>query len=268
MNQQRISVLITRPDEGLGAARRLLPEFDVCPCPTINACEVRHSPKLDELFRLLPTFDFAIFTSQIAVAKTVGYLRDLGVGLEELHSMCVGAVGPMTAQALRDFGVESDVIPNKYTAQALADLFPIMHTHAPMVLFPRGNLSSKVLQDELTRKGYEVASPVIYRTMPRKHLEAEARQRIARERVERIAFTSPSSVIALKSILGDGDFQKLARTAAVAAIGPITSAACAEEGLHVSIQPEGYTIGELAVAIRGYFANPRNRQSDRGVRIR
>ena len=56
------------------------------------------------------------------------------------------------------------------------------------------------------------------------------------------------------ALVGQEKFQELARTALVAAIGPITSATLKEYGITPQIQPQDYTIPALAAAIIEYYS--------------
>lgn len=253
--ENQINVLFTRPLAGLRGALPMLPSnrFQVIPCPTIEIRSVSQTPSLDRIFAGIADFDFIVFTSQIAVLETLQYLRHIGVDPAQFYRISVCAVGPVVSQQLNKFGLTTNVMPNKYTAQALADLFPVMRTHAPKVLLPRGNKSSKVLEDSLTRKGYAVESPVLYTTETCTSLDGNAEKLIRHGQVDCIAFTSPSSVSALRSILGPETFNHVLKDVTVAAIGPVTSKACADAGLTTKIQPADYTLQTMARAIANHF---------------
>lgn len=260
MARRRPNILITRPESSLSHAFLELPadKYNVCPCPTITIRAAHPTSQMSDIFNRIPTFDFVVFTSQNTVAKTAEYLCELGVSLEQFNQTRVCAVGPVTAEKLNSVGIKADVVPKRYTAQVLADLFPVAHSDAPKVLFPRGDLASGVLQSELTRKGYQVTSPIMYLTVPRNHLEVDAKRLIDDEEVDCFAFTSPSSVVALKSLLGESSFIKLTETAVIAAIGSITAAACVDAGVRVDLQPEDYTLHSLAKVIASHFGGVAN----------
>ncbi len=255
MENQIVNVLVTRPRDGLGNALHMLPSnrFQVCPCPTITIRPVPRDPQLDEIFSRIEEFDFLVFTSQVAVIETLEYLHHVGINPRQLYRISICAVGPVVSQQLNRFGLTTNVMPNKYTAQALVDLFPVMRTHAPKVLFPRGNRSALVLESELKRKGYKVISPVLYVTDPRASLDEEAERLIYAGKADCVAFTSPSSVTAMRSLLGAENFNRLLEDVAIAAIGPVTSLACTNAGLSVKIQPADYTLQTMARAIARDF---------------
>lgn len=257
MSTDLINVVVTRDQQGLRevAAALDLGRFRIHPCGTITVRSVPHSPELAAVLGEVDTYDFVIFTSQHAVMETAKHLHHLDISRERLGQACVCAVGPATGQALEAYGVVPRVMPSKYTAVALAELFPVMRCHAPKVLFLGGNWASEVIARELTRKGYQVTSAVVYETSLRDNLDSDAELLISTGQADCIAFTSPSSVTALNALVeGSAIDHRLRRNTAIASIGPTTSAACAKAGLMVAIQPEDYTLPGLAKAIGAHFA--------------
>lgn len=255
MENQIFNVLVTRPPAGLRSALHMLPSnrFHVYPCPTITIHPASQDSELDKIFNRIAEFDFLVFTSQVAVIETFEYMRRISIDPKQLYRISICAVGPVVSQQLNRFGLTANVIPNKYTAQALADLFPVMRTHSPKVLFPRGNRSAMVLDAELKRKGYKVSSPVLYITDPRSSLDVEAEELIRTGKANCVAFTSPSSVTAMQSLLGAETFSRLLKDVPIAAIGPVTAVACTDAGLSVKIQPADYTLQAMARAIARHF---------------
>ena len=71
--------------------------------------------------------------------------------------------------------------------------------------------------------------------------------------VDILTFTSSSTVHNFAGLVGKERFQELAAQAAVASIGPITTATLTEYGLTPQIEPAAFTIPALAAAIVEYF---------------
>jgi uroporphyrinogen-III synthase len=71
--------------------------------------------------------------------------------------------------------------------------------------------------------------------------------------IDVVTFTSPSTVRGFLEILAAADPRRLLEGVVVAAIGPITAAAAAEQGVQVSVVPHEYTVPALADAIAGHF---------------
>ena len=253
--RSKINILITRPAERLDDAINVLDEsrFRVLPCPTVSLADVKRNPCLDKIFREVASFEFIVFTSQHAVSATMAYLDILDVRPVLLNNSCVCAVGPVTARELARHNVNTAVVPNEYTAQALAALFPPMRTYSPRVLFLKGNMATTLIADELAIKGYKVTSAVVYENHYNSELPRDATEVLLEGCARCMAFTSPSSVFALKRILGDAPFLSLLKNTVIAAIGPVTSGAFNTTGLSVTVQPQRYTLAALTSAIADHF---------------
>ena len=253
--RSKINILITRPAERLDDAINVLDEsrFRVLPCPTVSLADVKRNPCLDKIFREVASFEFIVFTSQHAVSATMAYLDILDVRPVLLNNSCVCAVGPVTARELARHNVNTAVVPNEYTAQALVALFPPMRTYSPRVLFLKGSMAGTLIPEELSSKGYKVISAVLYDNKYNSDLPCDAAKVLNDGYARCMAFTSPSSVFALKTILGNAAFLNLLKDTVIAAIGPVTSGACTTTGLSVTVQPRRYTLGALASAIADHF---------------
>lgn len=255
MVSEKINILITRPQQSLHNARALLPakKFAIHPFPTIEFSDVDRTLSLDNVMRKFKEMDFVIFTSQVAVTKTINYLRDLNLNTLLFNNLCVCAVGSCTAQLLRSYGITAQLIPENYTAQSLLSFFPSALFTTPKIMYPRSNISSTVLIETLTRKGYEVCAPIIYCTDYLADINKEITTLIKTSTVDCIAFTSPSSVKSLIDTLGADIFHNQLANTKIAVIGPTTAQACKELDLLVSIQPNKYTLQSLSREIAHFF---------------
>jgi uroporphyrinogen-III synthase len=72
--------------------------------------------------------------------------------------------------------------------------------------------------------------------------------------VDVITFTSPSTVVSFREIMGQGF--SLPSGVRVAAIGPVTAAAVRKEGFPVHVLQETYTIPGLTAALADAFRHP------------
>jgi uroporphyrinogen-III synthase len=256
MNNPRLNILISRPLVKLESARSLLPsnKFNVHPCPTIDIHSIEKEKSHKDIFSQINEYDYLIFTSQYAVIETIEYLNFLKINPKQYNSLIVCAVGPMVSEQLNKLGLLTHMLPQKYTAQSLASLFPQVRAHSKKVLLPKGNRSAGMLELELSKKGYDVMSPVIYITELRNRLDELTEKLIYSKKADCIALTSPSSVIALTSILEPNKVKTLLNNVTIAAIGPSTSKACNDAGLRVDILPNEYTVQGMARAIANFYS--------------
>lgn len=98
-----------------------------------------------------------LFSSQAAVRAVV----ELG-GRFAGHRL--GAVGEGTAQALRDLGLEVELVSPEGHAESLARAFIAWQAPGPVGL-PRGNRALPTLADLLEGAGYEVRALTVYKTL-------------------------------------------------------------------------------------------------------
>jgi uroporphyrinogen III methyltransferase/synthase len=89
--------------------------------------------------------------------------------------------------------------------------------------------------------------------VPPQSLPPEVAGALGEGRVDILTFTSSSTVHNFAGLVGQERFQKLAARAAVASIGPITTATLSEYGITPQIEPAAFTIPALAAAIVDYF---------------
>jgi uroporphyrinogen-III synthase len=65
--------------------------------------------------------DAIIFTSASTVHYFLARIENEGAEMADLEGICLAAIGPVTADALREFSLSATVIPPRYTVPALVD---------------------------------------------------------------------------------------------------------------------------------------------------
>ncbi len=150
-------IVVTRPEAkplvdelvGLGAEVTLVPLIEIRPADDRRALE-------DALARL-ETYDWLILTS----VNTVAALGDsLHVGLSP--RVRVAAIGPVTADAIRERGVEPAFVATRASEDIAGGLGRI---EGSRVLLPQADIADPHLADELRGKGAEVDAVIAYRTV-------------------------------------------------------------------------------------------------------
>jgi uroporphyrinogen III methyltransferase/synthase len=166
-----------------------------------------------------------VLTSVNAVDRFMGALRDA----RSLGSVLVAAVGPATADALRQAGVEPDLVPAEHSARGLVEEFPdaVSGSDSRRVLFPTADLAPDTIAEGLRQKGWDVQRVEAYRTVARAAPETALLDRVAA--ADALTFTATSTVqafLALRTAAGD----PVTPPAHVVCIGPTTAAAAREAG--------------------------------------
>jgi uroporphyrinogen III methyltransferase/synthase len=191
----------------------------------------------------LAPYDLLCLTSPVAVAALFERLRADGQDARALAGTRVAAIGPGTAQALAEYGIVADVIPERAVAeglvQALDDLTPPVHR----ALLARAGEGRDVLPDALRERGVEVDVLALYETLaedPPAHLLQEALA------ADYLTFTSASTVRFFLRALGSA---RPSADTRIISIGPITSGALREHGLEPHVEASSHDIDGLVRAL-------------------
>ena len=154
----------------------------------------------------------------------------------------MAAIGPATATALRQRGVQVCLVPAEYRAEAILD--EIGDVAGQTILLPRADIARPALAEGLRDKGAQVDEVPAYRTVPA--TPAPAAFDALRAGVDVITFTSSSTVrnfVTQTAGLSYG--QPL-----IACIGPVTAATARELGLCVDVVAKEYTVEGLLDALK------------------
>jgi len=209
-------------------------------------------PGLDDSLRSLEQYRWLVFTSANGVEVIWDRMAALGVPPETVRAPQVAAIGPATADALRDRGVNPAFVPEAFVGEYLGDGLP--DVRGGRVLLARAADSRPALPDILARRGAQVDEFAIYRAVAtRPSSQSYAQLRLG---VDVLTFTSPSTVHHFLSALeGSGfDPRHLPGEPIVACIGPVTAEAAAGAGLAPQVIAHTFTTDGLIQALAGHFA--------------
>jgi uroporphyrinogen III methyltransferase/synthase len=171
-------------------------------------------------------------------------LASAGLDARALGRVRVAAIGPGTAAAFAAHGIEPDLVPERFVAEALVEAFPDPEAPGDRVLLARAEVARDVLPEGLEARGYSVEVLPVYRTA-RAEPDADALDRVRTGTVDAITFTSSSTVTGFCDLVGAvPDPQPT-----VVSIGPVTSDAARARGLRVDAEAEQHTIDGLVAAI-------------------
>jgi uroporphyrinogen-III synthase len=249
------AVVVTRPrEEGVdlgrlleqrGATVWLAPAIELAPAPKEDLA--RAAADLEA-----GTYTWVVFTSQAGV-EAIGPLVDsAGGGLRAK----VAAVGEGTADALRRFGVEADLIPKTFTTAALGRAFP---RGSGRILLARADIAPDGLEAALAAKGWTPVRVDAYRTRLVGTLPAEVSRALASGAVDAVTFTSVSTVEGFSRAAG-GVLGAAPRTPVSVCIGPVTAQAARDAGMKVAGVAQPHTIEGLVAALERALRQPRPRR--------
>jgi len=255
-------VLITRTRHQAGSLASLLAAEGAIPVelPSIEIEPIEDGGELANAIDRLASgsYIWAIFTSANAVEVFFDRLKERGLdarclGGRRKHgraSGSVAAIGPATARALAERGIDADVVPKEYVAEAVVEALRPHLEEGDTVLVPRAAEARTELPEGLAALGADVHEVPLYRAAIPGDSPPEALEALKEGRIDVLTFTSSSTVRNLVSML-NGDASLLARPL-VACIGPITAATAEELGLQVDVVATEYTVQGLVDALREY----------------
>jgi uroporphyrinogen III methyltransferase/synthase len=232
--------------EGAGARVFQAPTIAIEPPPSWTPLD----RALDELAR----FSWAIFTSVNGVAMVARRLGERGLAWTAFGALRVAAIGPATAEALVEHGVQPATVPDEYRAEALVECLRPQIGPTDRVLLARAAQAREVLARELARLGAAVVEVPAYTTRRVDGGVARLREALAAGTVDAVTFTSSSTARNFAELFTAEERQDLLTGVTVASIGPITAATAAEYGLTTRVMPAQYTIAALARAIIDHYA--------------
>ena len=249
-------VLITReytsdyaPLEELGA--------EIFEFPTIKTVQPDSFASLDAAIDKIGTYHWLIFTStngfKFFMQRFLAKNRDI----RDLKGIRLCAIGAKTAEALGDYGLRVDLIPESFNSEGLIEAFfkdgkmrmiKDNSLTGTRMLLPRAELAVETFPQKVLELGGEIDTPVAYRTIkPEKHGK-RLKRFLQQGRISIATFTSAATFTNFLEMMGN-DAMNLLKASTIAAIGPVTERAINKTGLKVSIRPKEATIRAMTDAI-------------------
>lgn len=217
-------IVITRAAGQAGRLQMLLEAegATVLPVPTIA---IEDPPDGGAALRaaLADVWDWVVVTSANGADRAVAAARGQAAAL----AVPWAVVGPGTADALAQHGIRAALVPDRFVAEGLLEVFPAPPPdRVGRVLVAQAGAARPVLAEGLRARGWEVVVVVAYRTVaatPDDDVLAAATS------ADAIAFTSGSSVDSYVRAAGVAALPPV-----VVAIGPVTATAAARHGIVVA----------------------------------
>jgi uroporphyrinogen-III synthase len=246
-------VVITRPEaqaagfkaalEAAGANPILFPTIAIAPIPGNAALDAA----LARLAAERAAYDWVVFTSVNGVEVVFDRMAELGLTPSLFDGCRVAVIGPATAAALSERGVEPSLVPESYVAEGIvAALSARGEIAGRSFLLLRATIARAALRDLLREGGATVKEVPVYETvLGRPEPDAYTALRAG---VDVLTFTSSSTVRSFCELLGEEAFA-IARAATVACIGPLTEETARACGLRVDVVAEEYTVPGLLAAL-------------------
>ena len=149
-------------------------------------------------------------------------------------------MGPGTARAFREHGIEADIVPARSVAEGMVEA--LAGVEVRRALIARGKEGRDVLPDALRERGAHVDVLALYETVP-EPLDDEAIDAVAA--ADYVTFTSASTVRHLLAAAG----AEASNGPKLASIGPATSAELRAHGREPDLEADPHTPDGLVDAV-------------------
>ena len=244
-------IVVTRARHQASALLKLLTALGASclECPTIEVVAPQTQKPLDNALENIESYDWIVFTSVNGVSFFFKRLFEIGLDVRALGHLRTASIGPTTAKRLADFGLNSDIIPSAYRAEAVVDAFAKEQIDGRKILLPRAREARSVLPVELTKMGAQVDDVTVYHTRAVDTGKTELLATLEEGAVDLITFTSSSTVKNFHALLPPGKINDFMADIKIASIGPITTETALKLGFEVDITAEEFTIQGLCDAI-------------------
>jgi uroporphyrinogen-III synthase len=222
--------------------------------PMVNFAPPDDFAPLDEALQHARDFDWLLLTSQNALRALQERCVVLKLPLAKiLAEVKIAAVGPASAEAAREVGLDVVHVAGKYQGAALANELA-RRLKRKRILLPRSDKANRDLVEALAGCGAAVTEVIAYKTvLPSENEIAKIRWEL-KQGADAVVFFSPSAVIHLRAALGEREFAELAETSSFAAIGPVTEDALQEAGVKRIVVAKTATVPSLISELTHHFA--------------
>jgi uroporphyrinogen III methyltransferase/synthase len=222
---------------------------DIIELPTIRIEPPTDLREFAELVQDAHIYDWIVFTSANAVEAFFKIFFKLYDDAREIGGAKIAAIGPATAQRVKDFHLHVDLQPEEFVGEAVVREF---HKQGDLenlrILLARAEKARDVLPKQLSSLGAIVDEAFAYRTVAETRDNTGARRRLLEEGADLITFTSSSTV---ENFLALG--LPWPERMQVASIGPITSKTARDHGLKVAVEARRHDIPGLVTAIKKFY---------------
>lgn len=251
LSGKRIVVTRTRKQASELSSRLRALGAEILELPTIRIEPPTDLRAFAELVQDAHVYEWIVFTSPNGVDAFFEIFFKLYDDAREIGGAKIAAIGPATAQRVRDFHLHVDLQPEEFVAEAVVGEFRKLGSIENVrILLARAEKARDVLPRALSSLGAIVDEAFAYRTVPETRDTTGARRRLLEEGADLITFTSSSTV---ENFLALG--LPWPHGMRVASIGPVTSQTAREHGLQIDVEATRHNIGGLVDAVTNFFGS-------------
>lgn len=211
--------------------------------PTIKIEKIENNTELEHEIKNIKRYTYLVLTSTNGVDIFFDKLDEMGLDSRSLSDLKVCAIGSATAKAIKDRGINADIVPKKFVAEYLyEELKPILNAN-DKVLMPRAKNARDFLVNKISEV-CEVKEVHTYETVVDTSKQEEVLDVLNQVDINYITFASSSTVSNFVEIIGNDNLDKL-ENIKIISIGPVTSATARELNINVYKESEEATIDSM-----------------------
>ncbi len=245
-------VLVTRPRHQAGGMLRKIELLGGVPylLPTVEIRDPVDTSALDAALGKLRDggWDWVVFTSTNGVHAVVRRLKALGRDLRAFGRVKLAAIGPKTADALREYHLEPDVVPTAFWSEGLVEALA-KEVAGKRVLLARANRGRELLREELSKIA-AVEQVVAYEQVDAIDPNAEAFNPLRRGEIGYVTLTSSNVARAFLSACDETIRGRINRgEVKLVAISPETGKAVRDLGYAVAAEATEFTADGVIAAV-------------------
>ena len=242
-------IVVTRPADEAGRSVETLEALgaEALLAPMVRILPPEDFKPLDDAIRRIESFDWLAFTSSNGVRHFLDRLDAVGLDLRALGRVKVAAIGPATAETLREYRLNADLIPTSHRSEGLVEALA-SRVAGRRILLAKADRGRALLAEELGRIA-EVEQVTAYRNVDAESIPPEILGRIEDGSVDWVILTSPAIAERFHGLLSDRARERIGGSVRLASLSPVTSAAIDRLGWPVAVEASVFTWDGLLEAI-------------------
>lgn len=209
----------------------------------------------------LNSYDWLVFTSPNGVSTFFDYFFRRFHDLRDLGGARIAAVGPATANKLKELHLQVDLMPDDALASAVAEAFAEFESIENLkICLLRAEVANRELPAALEACGAIVDDIPCYRTVPETADITGGAARFTEQGADWVTFTSGSTVENFHARFDLPTLTQKFPQLKLASIGPETSKAIAALGLEPTVEARTHTIPGLVEVLLAAESQTKSRE--------
>jgi uroporphyrinogen-III synthase len=261
------TVAITRPRDQAEDTGKLIKQYGGEPyfVPTIEIKAATDLSAVESFIAELAKekIDYVIFMSVNGIRCLLSSAENLGLKAQleqSLEKTVTLAVGPKTAQELKNYNIHVGLVPAKYSSEGITKCLRQHGVSGKSIYIPRTRGATPDLAKSLRAMGGKVKEVYVYESMLPSDQDLKERflQDLIGGKIDAIIYGSSLSAKnlfkMLRELISEEKLVDIMNSKlTIAAIGPVTAESLSEMGLRVDVMPDKYLFEEALIELARYW---------------